>query len=192
MRSIPIRYATHTVPSYQNGAIFLFLSKKVICIHTWSHMFYTVTSISIAFYYSFISLLSFLFLFSLFHLLQYHTYLVMELLRGGELLERIRKKNVCRMGGQSADEESGVFGQLHAWGGSRTPRPKTRGRETDTEKKNYRYKRFFSRVASYTLAANQNTTTEGSRAVQLIAYDSHAHLVSRAVKLAEKLNSNFY
>lgn len=59
-------------------------------------MFYIVTSLFIAFYYTFISLLSFFFffLFSLFHLLQYHTYLVMELLRGGELLERIRKKKM--------------------------------------------------------------------------------------------------
>lgn len=38
-----------------------FLRKKVICIHTWSHMFYIVTSLFIAFYYTFISLLSFFF-----------------------------------------------------------------------------------------------------------------------------------
>ncbi len=178
MRSIPIRYATHTVPSYQNGAIFLFLSKKVICIHTCSHMFYTVTSISIAFYYSFISLLSFLFLFSLFHLLQYHTYLVMELLRGGELLERIRKKKMFAEWEASQLMKSLVssVSYMHEAGVvHRDLKPEVERqilRKRITDKNVF----FFSRVASYTLAANQNTTTEGSRAVQLIAYNSHAHL----------------
>lgn len=80
-------------------------------------MFYIVTSLFIAFYYTFISLLSFFFfvpIFSVPSLAVSHVsgYGVVAWWRA--VGANKEKEDVCRMGGKSADEESGVCGQLHA------------------------------------------------------------------------------
>ncbi len=78
-------------------------------------MFYTVTSLFIDFYYPCISLLSFFVLiFSVPSLAVSHVSGHGVVAWWRAVGANKEKEDVCRMGGQSADEESGVCGQLHA------------------------------------------------------------------------------